>query len=142
MRLGGEIPKARLLNVTHPRINSRISLCRFFMSFDPDDDIDIFAPAPVKEKEDDNWRENRKWLDIVGISYNDCVNATGLMERLPRDHFVKKKNTPTQKPGQLVGFGKYKDLTIDELRKQQPQYYSWALENVNGFRARAQKKNN
>ncbi len=37
----------------------------------------------------------------------------------------------------VVGFGKYRDLTVGQLRKKDPSYLSWALANIDRFRERA-----
>ena len=37
-----------------------------------------------------------------------------------------------------LGFGKYRDKTYDWVKKYDKQYYAWALENIPGFRAKAE----
>ena len=40
----------------------------------------------------------------------------------------------------VVGFGKYRDLTVGQLRKKDPSYLSWALSNIDRFRERAYRR--
>lgn len=40
----------------------------------------------------------------------------------------------------VVGFGKYRNLTVGQLRKKDPSYLSWALENIERFRERVMRR--
>lgn len=40
----------------------------------------------------------------------------------------------------MVGFGKYRDYTVGQLRKKDPEYLEWALSNIERFRERALKR--
>jgi len=40
----------------------------------------------------------------------------------------------------VVGFGKYRDLTVGQLMKKDPAYLSWALSNIDRFRERAYRR--
>lgn len=39
-----------------------------------------------------------------------------------------------------VGFGKYRDLTVAQLKQKDPAYLSWALANIDRFRERVTKR--
>lgn len=52
--------------------------------------------------------------------------------QLPRSNAAKKPESPAS----LVGFGKHKSLTLRELKKEQPGYWRWALEEIPEFESR------
>lgn len=117
-------------------------------------DLDFWKEAPIdgvirpldKElKSDNSWRANRKWLNIVGISLENCLNKNGPVEGFQPNWVKEKENSPplsvkkANNWDQLMGFGKYKDKTVREVKKQDNRYFDWLVENMAKFADRVEK---
>lgn len=93
------------------------------------------------------WRKNPKFRAIVGISKEDLLNGSSYIEKLkwpPWDSRNNKKGTPQSNQTDLakIGFGKHAQLTYKELKEKQPGYRQWAIENIRGFKEKAEKYEN
>ena len=89
-----------------------------------------------------------------GISFQDCKNGTGMVEFIPKFEWirtlgiykrelensnfkVKMKNDSAKIP--IMGFGKYRDKTVQWVKDNNRHYFHWAEENVEGFKKRVDK---
>lgn len=90
------------------------------------------------------WRKNKKWIEIRGISREECFNGIGQMERIKSilsnsSVDVRKAHGPAKDAP--LGYGKYANKTMKEIKEDDPKYYSWMLENVPKFAVLAKKLN-
>lgn len=107
------------------------------------DDFLDEAAAELEAEKKTAWRRKEKWLQIVGITNEDLRNGSDYIEKLKYPPWDKRNdsNGAAETICQKVGFGKYANLTYEELQKQNPGYFSWACENINRFRVKAEQLN-
>jgi hypothetical protein len=102
-------------------------------------DFESIAEQILAEEEEEKkraWRKSPKYLAIKKITRADLENGSDYIEKLDSPPWNKKSDS---NPGKLVGFGKYKHLTYEELKEQQPGYYNWACSEIKGFKEKAMK---
>lgn len=79
----------------------------------------------IPKKIDPEWRKKSSWLNIKGISLDNCLNKTGEIEA---------GNTKISKlKSKIFTFGKYKGKLISEIENSDPKYVEWCEENVKNF---------
>jgi hypothetical protein len=103
------------------------------MSFE--EELEKAARELAKEKAG-AWRLKPKWLAIIGITRENLIKGTGCIEKLAFPPWDKR--LAPQKAGGLVGFGKHANLTYKELKEKHFGYYSWACENIKGFKEKSE----
>ncbi len=85
----------------------------------------------------DEWKKGDK------ITLKNCKYGTGCMEIVSsRELFKdvrKKLNNSEKEDESIMQFGKYKGEKIEWVSKNHKHYFSWCLENVNGFKDLADK---
>lgn len=109
-------------------------------------DAPITPDAPPPEKTSNEWRKNPKYLAIKRISLSDCINGTGQIEKLkslfdkPANESAKSRDDNYRSDcGGVVAFGKMKGKTYVWVSENEPNYFSWMVENVDKFRIEANK---
>lgn len=97
-----------------------------FNIWDSPDESKLKDFAPKEEK-----IKYGPWSKEQKISAADIKNKTGWIanETQSQEDYGAAK----------VGFGKFKDLTLRELREEQPNYFNWANDNVPRFAAMVRK---
>jgi len=90
------------------------------------------------------WRKHPKFLAIKGISREECIHGTGQMERIKS--ILSNSSLDIKKSHSLgadapLGYGKYANKTMREIKESDLSYYLWMLENVPKFAALAKKLN-
>lgn len=106
------------------------------------DDFLDEAAAEVEAEKKRAWRKKEKWLQIVGITNEDLKNGSDYIEKLKYPPWDKRNDGKSgSQPIQtnLVGFGKYSNLTYEELKTKNLGYFLWAVESVPRFRAKAKE---
>lgn len=99
------------------------------------------------------WTATGEWRKGPTITMDDLINGTGLVERVTSEEWLKtsagtagaahagarpvprKEWTPPK--GKTMGFGKYKDRLMADIREEDPRYFRWCVENVGGFKEKA-----
>lgn len=89
-------------------------------------------------------KTERRWMEGVLISKADLKNGTGNVEIVTiGEWFGKgggKSGGKTAEKGPLkLNFGKYKGRLASEVQDEDPNYWNWAIENVDWFRDQAKK---
>jgi hypothetical protein len=87
-----------------------------------------------------DWRKSKKFLAIEKITLENCINGTGAMEKiksiLPNSSAGIKK-THVAGPNAPLGYGKYANKTMLEIKRDDPSYFSWMFNNVEKFKKQA-----
>lgn len=97
--------------------------------YEPDEESYEFnEPSKFSEIKQD-WRKNPKFLAIKGISKENLENCTG---EIVRGDPINKP----QKGGSTLGFGKYKDKTIEWVKENDLRYFEWCHREIKGFAER------
>lgn len=83
-----------------------------------------------------------EWRKGPCITFENLVDGKGAVQHISVDEFfgrVKTPEKPSKPAGQVMTFGKHKGKLLIEVKEEDPNYWSWALENV-GFFAAVVKK--
>ena len=81
-------------------------------------------------KKTDAWRQGDS------ISFQDCLNGTGKMEKISAREALNLEGIKAEKDDSLMNFGKYAAKTMEWVREHDARYFEWAMENVKGFEDR------
>ena len=102
-------------------------------------DAPIIAPAPPPAQTGNEWRLFEGWLAIKGITHKEIYTPCGRMERAVIPGVGSKCGTSAPKSVKIdpkevpIGFGKYRDLSAAEIKKNDPRYFEWLYTNVDKF---------
>lgn len=84
----------------------------------------------------------RIWV-LVDMPFDDLEKALFRVDlaqgAAAEDEAVEASEVPLNEDI-FVGFGKYRDMTVGQLRKKDPDYLNWALINITRFRERAERR--
>ena len=86
----------------------------------------------TKVTNDYDWMKTPEWKAIRKISYDNCINFTGQIERgLP----LKPSNSTLPVGGEKVmTFGKYKSKAVSWVKQHDLSYYNWCCKEIKGFK--------
>lgn len=105
-------------------------------------ELDLRLRPTIPKVRDDSWRKGPR------ITKENMDKATGVMQRATREDWGdsaghKGGSRPTQvvaaKDGGRLGFGKHKDMTLEQVYTREPGYWSWMEENVEWIQPRLKK---
>lgn len=87
-------------------------------------------PDVIPQKVSKNYEINEKYLKLEKISLENCIEGTGQIQKISSKE-IFARSLPT------IQFGKYKGKTYKWLKENDPHYFTWAEENVEGFGIKA-----
>lgn len=76
-----------------------------------------------KNPKDDSWKKGPK------ITFKDCVNGTGEMQKTTIKEILGSKFVPDDE----MKFGKHKGQKLTWVKENDEGYWNWAIDNVGGF---------
>ena len=87
-------------------------------------------PSVITQTVSKSYQTNEKFLKLEKISLENCLEGTGEIQKIKASE-IRAKSLPT------IQFGKYKGKTYRWLKENDPHYFAWAEENVEGFGIKA-----
>lgn len=98
--------------------------------------VSTLTRAGVKEIKQ-SWQSQIEITNgIQGISLKNCINKTGQIQHGDSIKKVEQSDkTPAKQTGCMM-FGKFKGQTYEWMIANQRPYIDWAVENVEGFKAK------
>lgn len=94
------------------------------------------------------WSVSGEWRKGPIITSDDLRNGTGAIERVTSEEWFETAGSATARPagprkdwqppkGKTMGFGKYKDRLMVDVREDDSRYWQWCLDEIPSFRAKA-----
>jgi len=97
-----------------------------------------------------NWSATGVWRDGAAISLDNLLQGTGPIERITSQEWFRsggqqaaaasqscKEWKPPQ--GTKMGFGKYREKLMADVREDDPRYFRWCCDEIHGFKEKAKK---
>lgn len=86
--------------------------------------LDKFNIPPEYKKD---WKTSPGFTNIRPITLDDCKNGTGQVEKIKPEALA-----PENKAG-VMKFGKNKGREFSWIKQNDPGYWGWMLENIEGI---------
>lgn len=102
------------------------------------------------------WSVSGDWRKGVAVTSDDLRDGSAIVERVTSEEWFKgagggsgSTGRPAGAPqagpkrewqppkGKVMGFGKYATKLMVDVREDDPRYWQWCIDEVNGFRAKA-----